>query len=409
MKKILYLNVLLAVLFCSCDPMEDIYDKIDEESPVLNVQQLDYTLTDDDYEAIGGDVAEYSNFSSSVAPSDYLPDYFADKYATLDEGSIINVTYNYYTSAVLEKDYAYEIASNISNEYQLMGQSYNNFSDEEVAEASIVKLINSYGEYAIKEAGDELTVKYILYAKGVTRYIKVNEDWSTEILDDKPKDFYELDSADYKLLGEDKYYNFSYIDDAESGVSSFAQMTEGKGAGNYACKVNTNYIDSYVLLSFDGSSWSVYETTTAKTEQYMFSDNIWKFDPTVVYSMKAIDYQTIVDYVESDIDASYLDSYKTSESYYGSNAYYIEFNILDGSFDKTFRTWEEAVSAGIQDGFLPSKFPEAISQVNERDVYYVISFDAYKNSMVPYSMKFQCVKSSPSPEFTYVESSLTAE
>ena len=54
--------------------------------------------------------------------------------------------------------------------------------------------------------------------------------------------------------------------------------------------------------------------------------------------------------------------------------------------------------------FLPAKFPNAVAQVDGIDVNYKITFVTYGGSDGgTYTITFQCTKSGPNPEFTYVE------
>ncbi|MBN2639467.1 MAG: choice-of-anchor J domain-containing protein, partial [Bacteroidales bacterium] len=54
-----------------------------------------YTLSDTDYEAMGGAVAIYKYFSPSNAPEDYLPDFLSTKFSAATDGTYEFVTYNY--------------------------------------------------------------------------------------------------------------------------------------------------------------------------------------------------------------------------------------------------------------------------------------------------------------------------
>jgi len=154
---------------------------------------------------------------------------------------------------------------------------------------------------------------------------------------------------------------------------------------------------------FEGGNWMKYDPVEVRTDQYLKTASGWLFDPTVLYTMTAADYQLIVDYVKNNIGEEYVSSYGNNETYYGANAYYLEFQIGSAYYDSSFESWEEAVKEAIGTAFLPEKFPDAVSQVEGVDVNYVVTFGAYLNSMVNYTITFQCTKAGPNPEFTYVE------
>jgi len=154
----------------------------------------------------------------------------------------------------------------------------------------------------------------------------------------------------------------------------------------------------------DGEWDSDYEFISDMTSQFLFSNGKWVFDPTVIFTMNAADFQLIVDYVDANIGSSYLDTYGTFESYYGAGSYYQNFDLRSGNFDDTvFDTWEDAVQAAVGDALLPGKFPAAVAQVSGIDVFYIVHFATYSGVDGSYNIKFQCTKAGPNPEFTYVE------
>jgi hypothetical protein len=160
--------------------------------------------------------------------------------------------------------------------------------------------------------------------------------------------------------------------------------------------------------SYSGGIWTAYDPVTAVTEQYLKSSTgIWAFDPTVNYTMVSADYQIIVDYVKANISSDYINSYGTGETYYGADAYYIDFATSSGNFASTFSTWQDAVKEAIGTALLPAKYPNAVTQVNGIDVYYVVTFATYNGSNATYSITFQCTQSGTSPVFTYIEDSIT--
>ena len=52
---------------------------------------------------------------------------------------------------------------------------------------------------------------------------------------------------------------------------------------------------------------------------------------------------------------------------------------------------------------LTTKFPDAVNQVSGIDVFYVVNYAYYDGSNGTGTMTFQCTKSGPNPEFTFVE------
>jgi len=94
MKKITSYILGLGLLVAACNPMEDIYNELDnKENPY--VERVELTLTDADYESFDGDVASNHFFTEEDPATDYIPPFLSEKYPALDEGSSALVTYNF--------------------------------------------------------------------------------------------------------------------------------------------------------------------------------------------------------------------------------------------------------------------------------------------------------------------------
>ncbi len=110
MKKLLYIFILTAVVFAGCDPMEDIYDNIDENQPLVNVQKIEGTINAEQYKELSGialamatnktDSAAAKSIETEMAfnstwPADViLPKMLANQYHTIDDRSSYMATYN---------------------------------------------------------------------------------------------------------------------------------------------------------------------------------------------------------------------------------------------------------------------------------------------------------------------------
>jgi len=445
MKKLLYIASFLALTFTACDPMEDTYDELDGLREPYT-QDIELTLGAEDYAAIGGDAAKYKSFSKYDLAADNLPDYFADKYATLETGSSVMVTYAYYRGGL---DYLYDYLDYLEEldaitaytlstaDYDSMGTDsgepgkYNNFSDDAPAADYLPDFL--LGKYPDAADGDELAVTYKYYDGSVS---EITEFWAfdgsvwaktSKSAPEVPEDvtIYELESADYDSMGAPgKYNNFSGSDAPENYLPTFlgikfAYAVEGEkvavlykyyaGGG-----VTETRAKEYTLT--DGV-WVEYQSTISMTEQYILTADGWVFDPTIVFTMVSDDYQMIVDY--SVANNGVTSKYPDSEYYYGASAKYSNFDLrlknrntedypmpeFDGLSDEdaialTMERMKEGVAA-----LLTVKYPNAVTQVSGIDVFYLVDVKAYKEDLTDgyYTLKFQCTKSGPNPEFTYVE------
>jgi len=221
---------------------------------------------------------------------------------------------------------------------------------------------------------------------------------------------YYLSSADYDAMGAPgTYNNFSSSDRPENYVPKlleemypYAQEGDKMAVSYRYYSSGSTTVRSMEFIFTNG--WQAYDPYTAKQDQFIHNGTTWVFDPTVMFTMVSGDYQIIVDYVRDNIDPDYLDSYGTAETYTGAGAYYVNFDIRSGYFeDSVFDTWEDAVEWAIGVALLPTKFPDAVTQVSGIDVFYIVSFETYSGAAGNYSMKFQVTKAGPDPEFTLVE------
>lgn len=301
MKKILFIATLaIAVVFNACTPMQDINDELDkalegdnDKALFLKDRQVapdSYTLIEEDYTLSSNDnVKKYKSFSKYDLPKDNLPEILNQKFSADDAQSML-VTYDFYSKPQKDEDHAYEISD---DEYAEMGQGYGNFSDEDVAESLIGKLLDR--KIYADEAGAEKTAKYTLYTKYKTRYIKVNADGTSEEVS-YDKNAEEVTDEIYEATGNGKYKTFYTINDALEDLAKYA-TDNGKAPITYAGTVYKNYIDTYVVYIFNGTNWVVKQSVMPVSEELNYAldkDDItqstWWADPAIKITLTADDY-----------------------------------------------------------------------------------------------------------------------
>ncbi|MDQ2179561.1 hypothetical protein [Marinifilum sp. D714] len=466
MKKLLYMASALALMFTACDPMEDTYDDLDNlQEPYT--QEVEVEFTDADYATLSGiaeaaaktddekddakDIAKYKSFSKYLPATKYVPMFLASEYSTLEEGSVATVTYDYYQGGLT---YLYEYEDYVNDlenmesytltnaDYDAMGDGpgqYNNFSSSHPAEDYLPDFL--LGKYLDAEAGDEIAITYKYYDGSVSN---ITEFWAFDGSEWAKAEkeapaipegvtLYELTTDDYDSMGEaygqpGRYNNFDNNISPDDYLSTFLKVNfpyavEGdKIAVQY--KFYKGKIDGVNVtvqelkeFTFDGEMWHEYESTVKMSGQYMMTKDGWVFDPTVIFTMTSEDFQLIVDY--SVATHGKTSKYPDSEYYYGASAKYINFDLrlknrnttdypmpaFDGLSDEeaialTYTRMAEGVEA-----LLGIKYPDAVAQVSGIDVFYFVTFAAYEEGSIDreYTLKFQCTKSGPNPEFTYIE------
>lgn len=301
MKKILFIaTIAISLVFSACNPMQDImdeleptYDKKDAVALFLKDKQVApaaYTLTDADYAlSSNASVKTYKNFSATVLPKDYLPEILNKKFSGKNAQSMM-VTYNFYSKPVVNAAAARVIKD---DEYLQMGQSYPNFTDDAVAQALIAKLFDR--EVYAKEKGQEATAMYVKYQTNMVRYVKVNADFTTEVLT-SASNASVLTDAQYEAVGNGKYKNFDDIAQAQTKLATLAQ-NEKTAPITYSCKVYKNYIDTYVVYMYNGTSWELKQSVMPVSEELNYSLNAdditksyWWADPAIKITLTGNDY-----------------------------------------------------------------------------------------------------------------------
>ena len=219
---------------------------------------------------------------------------------------------------------------------------------------------------------------------------------------------YYLNAADYDAMGAPgAYNNFSssaapedYLPSFLTGKYPYAQT------GDMMVIVYKYYNDGVSTIaeeySFDGTNWAAYNPVVVQSDQFIHNGDAWMFDPAVNVYMEGADYQLIVDYVKANHADEDPSTYDNTENYFGSSAYYGNFDIRDGKFNEKFGSWEEAVIEGILVGLLPTKYPDAVDNVSGVPVEYIVHFATYSGAAGNYNITYLCTKSGPNPEFEFV-------
>jgi len=231
---------------------------------------------------------------------------------------------------------------------------------------------------------------------------------------------YALSASDYDAMGEEygqpgRYNNFSddalpenYLPTLLANLYPFAQDGDKQIVVYYYYPTGTQ-ADEYV---FENGTWYKPSTIIEKSEQFVFTGTEWVFDPTLHVRMYSDDFQMITDYFLADDDLSqYVSSYGNSENYYGSSAYYVNFDLRinkrDGQpdYDAAPDKWEYMLgqmAEGIK-LWLTLKYPDAIPEVKGVSVHYVVTAPVYDGlSTRDFVTEFDCTASGNPATFVLV-------
>ena len=248
---------------------------------------------------------------------------------------------------------------------------------------------------------------YLVYSNTVKEdrgdyYLFDGNEW--DLMDN----IYYLSSADYNEMGDPgNYDNFSssvrpenYIPRLLDDKYPYAQNGEKTAV---AYKYYSGSVGVRAMEFVYDNGWTAYDPYEVKEAQFIHNGVTWVFDPTVMFTMGGSDFQMVVDYVGDNVGSNYVDSYGTSEFYTGASAYYNNFDIRSGSYEEdVFASWEEAVEWAIGEALLPTKYPDAVTEVSGIPVHFIVTFPTYSGVDGLYSMEFEVTKAGPDPEFALV-------
>ncbi|MBK3518109.1 hypothetical protein [Carboxylicivirga marina] len=348
---VLYTLALLGLFATACDPMEDIHADMDKELMAEKEEAVFFAqfekapeahvLTDADYELSSDEgVRQYKNFSKYAEPQDFLPE-ILNKRFTAPNTTEMMVTYNYYEKPFVDEDNAYELES---DDYTEMGQYYPNFDDEDAAEYAIPIFLNEKYKYEKVAVGTQQTVKYNFYQSAQSRYLRVNDDNTVDVLDYEGDDSYELVDADYESLGNGNYNNFYSIEEAQEKIVTFS-IESGKGAGNYTCFVYRNYFDRYVVCQLGDEGWSelksvmpVSGTVAYKVVSPDYTQSYWKF--MLPLKFVKVDKAHEVEYTLTDDDYALV-----------GNGQYKNFDVREGKGEESEEVRIEKISTILKANF----------------------------------------------------------
>lgn len=227
----------------------------------------------------------------------------------------------------------------------------------------------------------------------------------------KMEGVYYVNAVDYNAMGSPGTYdNFSGSDKPANYIPNLLSDKYPLAGQDQEVVVVYKYYAGWTMTlastyTYNMGSWeSGYDYVAPTTAQFLYGGSGWVFDPTITFTMVSSDFQIIVDYVGANVSSDYVDGFGTGETYYGAGAYYVNFDIRPGYFESdVFDSWEDCVADAIGNVLLPAKYPNATTQVNGVDMFYVVNFATYSGAAGNYSIKFQVTKSAPGPEFTLVE------
>ena len=426
----------LAILFTACDPNEELYETLDDMQKPYN-KGVEYTLAEADYTRFSGFIQQYLAFSDTFPAMNFIPDVLKVRFVTLRQESSAIVTYNHF---LLHPDwwdagFGYVMTDEDYGEdgVNIFG---NAFTEDNPANYHLPSFLRVKFPGAID--GDAINIIYNFIESGETImnldiYQFNGQSWIwSETIENIPYVGYELTAGDYENFGGSvaRFGNFSESYPPETHLpvllkNIFPFALEGaEQVVKYKYHNGSQVINVIDKYEFDGTQWIKVPYTEQRTEQYIFGELGWAFDPTVTFQMSRDDYMYL-----AEIDPIPHQTFTDFGYYYGASAFYRNFDIRliarrlnmddDGNYrdpglgeiyenEGTDAAMDEMMRRIKEEGIiklLQHKFPEATSQVGGIDVHYIVHFETFADNWIrnyPVA-EYICVAAGNPPVFELIE------
>jgi len=433
-KHIILFNALLVMLLASsCEPNKELYELLDADQKPYK-KAIEFTLTSDDYNSFGGTIKEYQAFNDTLPAKDNIPTLLSNKYIALNIESSAQVTFNHLMIHPLwwDSGFGYELTKDDYNYIGVDGE----FSEENPSTQYLPFFLLKKFPEAEEDDMQKVIYKYLLEEETILNmdeYQFNGSEWVFQTTTENiPYVGYELTAEDYDVLGGDiaENNNFSETSNPDNYLPVFLKnkfpydpvlsVRVVKYKFYESSKAVIEKIDKYV---FNGIVWEKTSEIEERTEQYVYGEQGWAFDPTVTYKMTKDDYMYIA--VNDPIPHPTYDDFGY---YYGASAYYSNFDIrligrrLNTKDDGTYwdpelgeifdnngeqAAMDKMMSRISEEGilmFLEYRFPDAVSQIGGVDVHYIIQFETFADGFIRKypEVEYKCVGSSPA-KFEFIE------
>ncbi len=438
--------------FCEAGSTAKVSDVLfGDVTPGFAAADAKYTLTDDDYVAMGTDAGQpgkYKNFDANMDIDAYLEAFCTTKYASMANGKVVSITYKFYASGagtttqvrsykkeggnwvpVQLQAYAADINyvmvgadTNYSlkdDDYVSMGTGagepgkFKNFDSSMNVDQYLATFCTT--KYASSAVGSIVCVTYKYYAAGVTtdqfKYLKKMPATWTVI------DFI----SDYRAMGTEsgrpgRYDNFDANMDIDLYLTTFLKQKYPYTAAGKTAEVTYKYYASGVtsapsrIYKYDGGVWTAFNpyadvvAVSAKIAEMAYDGKVWTLKRllggSTGYKLEPADYAELVAWVKKNKPEYASTNSPTEEFYFGAAAG--TYNNINNNYN-TWRNYYNIGGAytGKSDGdmqvIMDTRIAEGIAVVilpkniatPDPGISYVVTYAVYGGRATGnYSMNF---------------------
>ncbi len=431
--------LVVILLFQACDPNKDLFEKLDNDQRPHN-ESIEYTLIESDYTRFGGFISQYQAFNDTLVAMDFIPDILKVRFVTLRQNSSAMVTYNHF---LLHPDwwdagFGYELTA---EDYAFIGVS-NTFSPTNLARNNLPFFL--LFRYAEAEEGDMVRIIYNFTVDGeMQKNLDVYEfngsSWVwIETIENIPYVGYELTDDDYDVFGGTiaQFNSFNENFPPELHLPVLLKNRFSFAVAGDEQVLRYRYFDGSQTRTitdkyeFDGVQWHKVSYTEQRSEQYIFGELGWAFDPTVNIRLGREDYLYI-----AENDPIPHETFTDFGYYFGASAFFSNFDIrligrrLNKDENDNYRdpalgeiyenegseaAMDEMYRRIVEEGIimlLQHKYPDATPQVGGIDVHYFIHFETFADNWVrrfPMA-EYICIAPGNPPQFELVDFQIEPE
>ncbi|RIJ42972.1 hypothetical protein [Pontibacter oryzae] len=368
MKKYIYVIASVAAMsFTACDPMEDVYNELDEKLSNEYEADIKTELSAKDYELFKGKgtapayVASEHYFADEEQASELIPIILDKNFPQVGNKTKAAITYNNLVFKFGDNTVSSVKYYTLEDEdYALGGARYTSFDKE----AQVTTFLSA--KYPDAEEGTLALLTYTWYnGSAEPRYIETTDSYY--FTNGMWLDAYHVSGEDYVEAGRNRFNNFTAADDNVL-ADHFNRFLNKSIVGNetndvkyvsYAYYNGSKTVQQVMAMVFNGVRWVAVEGDVVTKEVLRFEKKgtKWVADRSISYGLVAADYAWIAD--QANI---------SSESNRANLAKYGNFNTFSWSSEDILFAMSE---------LLKSKFPNAA--VGQK---FTVTYDSYPGGLV---------------------------
>jgi len=326
MKKIIYIITILVTgsFFTGCDPLDDVYNELDQLPSANNkiVGDVTYTLTEDDYTLDLDDGGfldlRFPNFGSEDQAKELVPTFltgtypawgvtYNDETGKVEKASSALITYALFSPRQEQDSIVRYTVTTEDYDSNPETERFNNFDDNDQifdflnvryptpVDNMLVSLTYDFFNGSVNELNNGF-----FYTDGEWKFVQGLTDDEYTLVGERFPNFSNEDEADEKMpiLLLDKF-KFSFPEAGDIVPTMYklfvTDVSDLDGDGRVDDRTTYSFIKYF---TYDGTAWSAYNNTINETLQFGHDGTTWVPDNTIAYRITNADIALVVSALE---------------------------------------------------------------------------------------------------------------